>query len=347
MGLAPVGRFDEKAYDLLRKTVRVDGLRLVGLVDLYKCPLWSGKHTIPREDLACTGQRFYEECMDQLLKNLRALGVSDNLVLGGGCGLNSSYNGLLLERTGFKNLFVYCAPADDGNAVGAALLSYQRDHPTWVPRAEVRSPYLGSTLGGEALHNLVRFDRSGLITKHPGQIHEVAAQLLADGQIIGWVQGRAEFGPRALGNRSILADARDANVKDKINGRVKFREEFRPFAPSILHECGPEYFENYQESPYMERTLRFKDEVKHNVPGVVHSNGTGRLQTVKREWNEKYYDLIVAFQRRAGVPLVLNTSFNVMGKPIIHSVEDAVAVLHTTGLDALVIDDYLIKKAAR
>jgi carbamoyltransferase len=345
MGLAPTGRFDEKAYDLLRRTVRVDGLRLVGLVDLYRCPLWSKPHNIPREDLAFTGQQFFEECMTQLLKNLRALGGSDNLVLGGGCALNSSYNGLLLEQTGYRNLYVFCAPADDGNAVGAALLSYHRDHPGQPPRAAVQSPYLGSRCGGEALDNLIRFSPPGRVTHHPGQIHEVAADLLASGAIIGWVQGRAEFGPRALGNRSILADARDPNMKDKINGRVKFREEFRPFAPSILHEFGPEYFENYQESPYMERTLRFRPEVHDRVPAVVHLNGTGRLQTVKREWNEKYYDLISAFYRKTNIPLLLNTSCNVMGKPIIHSVEDAVAVLHTTGLDALIIDDYLVRKA--
>jgi carbamoyltransferase len=347
MGLAPTGRFDQKAYDLLKRTVRVDGLRLVDLPELYKCPLWSGKHNIPREDLAFTGQQLYEEWMTELLGNLRKLGISDNLVLGGGCGLNSSYNGLILEKTGFKNLYVFCAPADDGNAVGAALLSYQRDHPNWKPKPEVRSPFLGSSVGGESFKNLLRFDRSGLITHHPGQIHEVAAKLLAEGQIIGWVQGRAEFGPRALGNRSILADARDPNIKDRINGRVKFREEFRPFAPSILHEFGPEYFENYQESPYMERTLRFRPEVWRKVPGVVHVNGTGRLQTVKREWNQKYYDLISAFHQLTGIPLLLNTSFNIMGKPIIHSVEDAVAVLHTTGLDLLIIDDYLIRRPVK
>ncbi|HLW68587.1 MAG TPA: carbamoyltransferase C-terminal domain-containing protein [Gemmataceae bacterium] len=347
MGLAPTGRFNEKAYDLLKKTVRIDGLKITGLVDFAKCPLWTDRQGIAREDLAFTGQQFFEECMTQLLTNLRSLGISDNLVLTGGCALNSSCNGLILEQTGFKNLYVFCAPADDGNAVGAALLSYQRDHPDWRPPVDVQSPFLGSAMGGEALHNLVRFDRSDLVTHHPGQIHEIAAELLADGQIIGWAQGRAEFGPRALGNRSILADARNPDVKNLINGRVKFREEFRPFAPSILHEFGPEYFENYQESPYMDRTLRFRPEVKHKVPGVVHINGTGRLQTVKREWNEKYYDLIAAFHRLTGVPLVLNTSFNIMGKPIIHSVEDAVAVLHTTGLDALIIDDYLIRRPQR
>jgi carbamoyltransferase len=347
MGFAPYGHFDEKAYDLLKKAVRVEGLCLVGLADLYRCPLWFDRRGIEPANLAFTGQYVFEERMTEILNNLRKIGVSDNLVLSGGCALNSSYNGLILERTGFANLFVNSAPADDGNAVGAALLSYKRDHPDWRPRVEVHSPFLGSTVGGESLENLIRFDRSGLITHHAGQIHEVAADLLAAGEIIGWVQGRAEFGPRALGNRSILADARDPNIKDRINGRVKFREEFRPFAPSILHEFGPEYFENYQESPYMDRTLRFREAVKAKVPGVVHVNGTGRLQTVKRAWNEKYYDLISAFHRRTGVPLVLNTSFNIMGKPIIHSVEDAIAVLHTTGLDALVIEDYLIRKPSR
>ena len=137
--------------------------------------------------------------------------------------------------------------------------------------------------------------------KHcPDDIHYQAAKLLADGKIIGWVQGKAEFGPRALGNRSILADPRSPDIKDIINDRVKFREEFRPLAPSILHEFGPEYFENYQEAPYMERTLRFREEVKNRVPGVVHEDGTGRLQTVKKEWNEKYYNLIKAFYELTG-----------------------------------------------
>lgn len=129
-----------------------------------------------------------------------------------------------------------------------------------------------------------------------------------------------------------------------LNDRVKFREEFRPFAPSILHEFGPEYFERYQESPYMDRTLRFREEVADRVPGVVHADRTGRLQTVKREWNERYHDLIRAFYDLTGIPIVLNTSFNVMGKPIIHSVEDALAVFYTSGLDALIIEDELIEK---
>jgi carbamoyltransferase len=195
-----------------------------------------------------------------------------------------------------------------------------------------------------ALENLARFGKLPNLRHLPGTIARETARLLAQGQLVGWVQGRAEFGPRALGNRSILADPRPPEMKDRINERVKFREEFRPFAPSILDEYGDEYFENYQVTPYMERTLRFRESVRQKVPAIVHVNATGRLQSVRREWNEKYYDLIRAFQELTGVPMLLNTSFNIMGKPIIHSVEDALGLFFTTGLDALVIEDYLIIK---
>jgi carbamoyltransferase len=134
-------------------------------------------------------------------------------------------------------------------------------------------------------------------------------------------------------------------VKERLNDRVKFREQFRPFAPSVLHEHGPAYFENYQDSPYMERTLRFRADARAKVPGAVHVDGTGRLQSVTRTRNQRYYDLIAAFFEITGVPVLVNTSFNVMGKPIIHSVEDAIAVFYTSGLDVLVIDDTMFEKA--
>ena len=195
-----------------------------------------------------------------------------------------------------------------------------------------------------SLERLKEFGSLKKLRHLPGTIHKEAAILLAQGKLLGWVQGQSEFGPRALGNRSILADPRSANMKDRINTLVKFREEFRPFAPAILHDFGEEYFENYQESPYMERTLKFKKEVVNKVPAVVHVDYTGRVQSVKREWNTKFYDLIEAFYRLTGIPLLLNTSFNVMGKPIIHSLEDAITVFFTTGLDVLVIEDYIIEK---
>jgi carbamoyltransferase len=133
-------------------------------------------------------------------------------------------------------------------------------------------------------------------------------------------------------------------MKDRINSLVKFREEFRPFAPSILDEFGAEYFENYQVSRYMDRTLKFKESAREKVPAIVHVNRTGRLQSVRREWNALYYDLIHSFYELTSVPMLLNTSFNIMGKPIIHSVEDALGLFYTTGLEVLIIEDYLIEK---
>lgn len=352
MGLAPYGKLDKKFYQFLHSIIKVEDCTLVSgskgwnlktIFPEFRRLRESGASPLDSADLAYTGQLFFCEIVAQLLGNLYKKGISDNLVLGGGCALNSACNGKIPEMTPFKNLYVFSAPADDGNAIGAALLAYYEDNPIYSAPAKFQSPYLGSSM---CPHTLERVKKMGkLPSKLKGKnVCQRAAELLAKGKIIGWVQGRAEFGPRALGNRSILADARYADVKQRINDLVKFREEFRPFAPSILHQYGPDYFENYSESPYMERALKFKPEAAEKVPGVVHVDGTGRLQTVKREWNEKYYDLIMEFFNITGIPLILNTSFNIMGKPIIHSVEDALAVFFTTGLDALVIEDELFEK---
>ncbi len=295
-------------------------------------------------DLAHTWQAYFCQLMDVLLAQLHALAPSGDLVLSGGCALNSSYAGTILGHLPFKRLYIPSAPADDGNALGAALLAYRRENPCAPLPAITASPYLGSEISREALKRLIELGQIPKARILPGSVHLEAAKLLVSGKILGWVQGRAEFGPRALGNRSILADPRDPAMKARLNAKVKFRESFRPFAPAILHEHGPAYFVNYQESPFMERTLRFREEVKDKVPAVVHVDGTGRLQTVKRVWNQKFYDLVEAFYRLTGVPLVLNTSFNIMGKPIIHSIEDALGLFSTTGLEALVIGDYLIEK---
>lgn len=353
MGLAPYGKLDETLLTEYRDLIQLDGLSMKyrSLNQVKKCLAMLQKRfnygdisTEERADLAYTTQFFYAETVTKLLNNFYGIAPSENLVISGGCGLNSSYNGQIVERTPFKNAYIPSAPADDGNAVGAALLSWVEDGGKPRQSRTILSPYLGSQVSKQTLQDVRSFSRTPKLHELPGTVHEAAANLLAEGKIIGWVQGRAEFGPRALGNRSILADPRSPEMKDKINATVKFREEFRPFAPAILHEFGPDYFESYQETPYMERTLRFKPEAREKVPAVVHVDGTGRLQTVKKEWNEKYHALITAFFKITGVPIILNTSFNIMGKPIIHSVEDAISVFFTTGLDALVIEDYLIEK---
>jgi carbamoyltransferase len=351
MGLAPYGKLNQKVYDLLHERMRVDDLvldcpesgekALARIATFFRTPR---QPSIAAADLAYTGQVVFGELMSQLINALYDRDISENLVLGGGCGLNSSYNGKIVEQTRFRRAHVFAAPADDGNALGAALLAYADDHPERRINQRLQSPYLGSSMSRDVLGKLVTFGELPRLTHAPDDVCARTAKLLADGKIVGWVQGRAEFGPRALGNRSILADPRRTDMKDRINARVKFREEFRPFAPSILEEYGEEYFVNYQPTPYMERTLAFKDEVRDRVPAVVHVDGTGRLQTVKKEWNPRYYELIREFHALTGVPIVLNTSLNVMGKPIVHSVEDAIAVLFTSGLDAMVIEDYLIEK---
>ena len=353
MGLAPYGKLDEEFYGLLRELIRVNGLniefcpepRLTQIMQkLHAMRRKKGEPVISAANLAFAGQKVFTEVLFAYLRNLYGKGLSDNLVLGGGCALNSAANGQIIDNTEFKQVYVFSAPADDGNAVGAALLAYYEDNPDARPTRQFQSPYLGSTMSADDVEHVKKFSGIQKMTECHGDAPRRAAELLAQGKIIGWVQGRAEFGPRALGNRSILADPRSSQVKEVINARVKFREEFRPFAPSILHEHGAEYFENYQQSPYMERTLKFRRDVMDKVPGVVHEDGTGRLQSVTREGNPRYHALISHFHELTGVPLVLNTSFNVMGKPIAHSVEDAIAVFFTSGLDALFIDDLLIEK---
>jgi carbamoyltransferase len=353
MGLAAYGTLDTDLYTLLKSLVRVEGLQIVqgSFSATYKVyreleayRRECGAPPIAAANLAHTGQRVFAETVFEFLQNLHETTGMENVVLGGGCMLNSSANGGIVENTGFKQAAIYSAPADDGNSIGAALLAFYQDHPEEQRSPAYQSPYLGTEMSTETLGHLQAHGGFRHMQEFPGEIYRKAAELLAAGKIVGWVQGRSEFGPRALGNRSILADPRSAAVKDIINANVKRREEFRPFAPAILHEYGPEYFEGYQESPYMERTLRFRPEVRERVPGVVHADGTGRLQTVKAEWNEPYHKLLTAFHRITGIPILLNTSFNVMGKPIIHSVEDAVAVFCTSGLDAMVIHDFLIEK---
>lgn len=353
MGLAPYGQVDSHLLNLFRTMLVAEGLSLKHpqqtlfqtLEELEAVRRNPAKPVESVANLAQTGQAFFAELVSQLLTEFHVRCPERHLTLAGGCALNSSLNGQIASKTPYRELFIPPAPADDGAALGAAWLAFRQDQSGFgFPRSpSLLSPYLGSEICPEALSRLVRF--GGLNYRYlPQTLCEETAKLLAQGKLIGWMQGRAEFGPRALGNRSILADPRSATMKETLNSRVKFREEYRPFAPSILHEYGPEYFEDYQVSPYMERALKFRQAVQDRVPAVVHVDGTGRLQTVKAEWNPRFHRLISAFHQLTGVPILLNTSFNVMGKPIIHSVEDAVAVYLTSGLDAMVIGDFLFEK---
>lgn len=348
MGLAAYGARDEALYGRLRAMIRVEGLRLVG--DPYETiaairALRRPGPPMESADLACTGQAVFADVMTELLTNLRQRTGARRLVLGGGCALNSLYNGSLCERTGFEQLFVWAAPGDDGNALGAAWLAEAEDRgPTaWKERL---TPYLGSSLDRDAIS---RATELGGLT--PARLEgrtalERAGELIAEGNVVAVAHGRAEHGPRALGHRSILADPRDPDIKRRLNAEVKFREEFRPFAPSVLEEEAGAWFEDVTPSPFMERALSVRPERREEVPGITHVDGTARLQTVDRAVSPGFASLIDAFHRETGVPMVLNTSFNVMGKPIVHSVEDALAVFFSTGIDALVLEDRLFLKGA-
>lgn len=354
MGLAPYGEVDPALYRTLRSIFVVKSKGRLAFASPRKLARISAEVDPRRRtrdqpieaaaDLARTGQQVFIDVMDALLAELHARTRERNLVLTGGCALNSAYTGMIARDTPFERVFVPSAPGDDGNAVGAALMAWRADHPQGHPSTRCLSPYLGSAVDPADLDDVLRFSGIDGIRHLPETIVDETARLLAEGRLVGWMQGRAEFGPRALGNRSILADPRSEEMKDIVNARVKFREAFRPFAPSILHARGPEWFEDYQFSPYMERTLVWKPSMRARVPAVVHADGTGRLQSVTAEMNPRYHALISAFEARTGVPILLNTSFNVMGRPIVHGVADALSVFFTSGLDALVIGDHLICK---
>ena len=354
MGLAPYGRPDPELTGLLRRLYRIERGRLRSadaetvraVADAVLARRPADAAQTGWADLARCGQDLFAEAMDVFVAEARRLAPSENLVIAGGCALNSSYNGRVLGRSGFSRLHVPSAPADDGNAIGAAWLAYAQDHPGWAgPPAAARplAASLGSRVSTEPLERMSAWEPRARRLGHEGVTRE-AARILAEGGLVGWVQGRAEFGPRALGNRSILADPRPERAKEILNAKVKYREAFRPFAPSILAEAGPDWFEDYSDSPYMERTLVWREEMRARVPAVVHADGTGRLQSVTPERNPAYAALIGAFRDLTGVPILLNTSFNVMGKPIVHSAEDAILMFVTSGLDALVVEDWLVVK---
>ncbi|RZJ45954.1 MAG: carbamoyl transferase [Brevundimonas sp.] len=355
MGLAAFGTPDEALVDALETMLNiVDGrpqLPEQAIIDavVARARPHARAPSDPIQqaaDLAASGQAAYARLVDRILQSCAELGER-NLVLSGGCALNSSYNGTIRGRFGFDTVHVPSAPADDGNALGAALLSWMQDHPEQPAATGRITPFLGTAPDRRVIDKAVANCGHAGISDcgGPDGLATLAGRLAA-GQIIGVMRGGAEFGPRALGHRSILADPRPADMKDRLNQRVKGREPYRPFAPIVpAHRVG-EWFDRPQPSPYMSFTLPWKSGVRDRVPAVVHADGTGRLQTVDAAADPWMSGLLDAMEAQTGVPIVLNTSFNVMGKPIVHSVQDAMAVLATTGLDGVLLDDVLIEKSA-
>jgi len=296
------------------------------------------------EKIAAAMQRVFEESVTDILRRLHARTGLDQLAVAGGCFMNSVYNGKIEEQTPFKDVFIGSSPDDSGTAVGAALwLAAQRSGKR-APEP-VHHNYWGPEYTDVQCLDVARRFRitSAQVVDDPSAR---AAKDLVDGKIIAWFQGRMEFGQRALGNRSILLDPRRKDGKDVVNAAIKFREGFRPFAPAILLEKTHEWFECAPGTkvPFMERVLRFRPEKRELVPAVVHVDGSGRLQTVDRDSASRYRALIEAFDKLTGVPVVLNTSFNLNGEPIVCSPEDALRTFYTCALEVLYLGNVRITK---
>ncbi len=294
-------------------------------------------------DLAAAAQAMFEEIYFHLMRALHKRTGLKNLVLAGGTALNSLANGKVREQTPFEELFIPPVPDDSGCSVGAAFYIHHMLND--APRDYVmRTNYLGPRFSDdEIIAELTRYKAAFEIIDDRAAR---AAGLIAAGNIIGWFQGAMEFGDRALGNRSILGDPRDPALKDKVNESVKYREPFRPFAPSTLEEHAADYFVDPTPAPFMEKVFPIRPDKRDTIPAVVHADGTGRLQTVSREQNLLFYELIEHFHTLTGVPAVLNTSFNVKGEPIVCTPSDALRTFHTSGLDALIIGPCLLTKGS-
>lgn len=295
------------------------------------------------EKLAAAMQRVFEETVTDMLKRLHARTGMDKLVVSGGCFMNSVYNGKIEEQTPFKQVYIGSSPDDSGTAVGAALWLDAQRRSARSPEP-VRHNYWGPEYtDAQCLEVAKKFKLAAEVVDDPSAR---AAKDLVDGKIIGWFQGKMEFGQRALGNRSILLDPRRKDGKDVVNAAIKFREAFRPFAPAILAEKAHEWFECAPgtQVPFMERVFQFRPEKRELVPAVVHADGSGRLQTVDKNSSPRYHALIGAFEKLTGVPIVLNTSFNLNGEAIVCSPEDAIRTFYTCALEVLYLGNVRITK---
>ncbi|XLS27381.1 carbamoyltransferase [Flavobacteriaceae bacterium M23B6Z8] len=360
MGLAPMGDpapFKEKVKEIL-KVDSEGNLKIDLSYFLYQHMGWRrcsqkffDTFGAPREmngpfeshhmNTAAAFQEVLEDRALEIAQILYHKTKADYLVISGGVSLNSVMNGRIVRESSFKDVFVIPAAGDNGTAIGAAyylyngILGKERNY-------VLDDPYLGTFYTNEEIKKVL--DGAKLTYEYHEDIIEAASELLVEGKIIGWFQHAMEIGPRALGSRSILANPAFPNMKDKINAEVKFREAYRPFAPSVITDAVKDFFEIEVEAPFMLKVCDVKPEKKAIIPAVTHVDGSARVQTVNRKTHERYYDLIKTMGDKTGVPVVLNTSFNIQGEPLVESPKDAVRCFYSTGLDALVIGNYVLRK---
>ena len=362
MGLAPYG--EPRYVDAFRELIDIaaDGsfaldMRYYAhhlsessmLMDLFETHMGQPKRSPNAEltqfhkDIARSGQAIVEEAMVKIGRDLHQRYGVDKIVIGGGVGLNSVGNFRILEQTPFTDIFIQPAAGDDGAAIGAALYIYHcvLGHPR---QFQMKHAYFGPEFDDVAIETTLRSLGCQYEKLTEDALIEKTAQLLVDGQVLGWFQGRMEFGPRALGNRSIIADPRNVAMKDIINAKVKYREWFRPFAPSVAKESAGIYFDLDVDSPFMLLVPKVRDAWRDKLPAITHEDGTGRVQTVEAEINPRYYKLIKQFGKLSGVDVVLNTSFNVRGEPVVCTPEDAIRCYEKTGIDYLVMGNFIVSQ---
>ncbi len=293
-------------------------------------------------DVAAAFQRVLENKVLEICDVLYNKTKADHLVISGGVSLNSVMNGRIVRESKFKDVYVMPAAGDNGTAIGAAYYLYNGLFDK--ERSFVHlNPYVGTEYTNGEIEKVLKGAK--LRYERHEDICEKAASLLKEGKIIGWFQDKMEIGPRALGSRSILANPAFPDMKDKINAEVKFREAYRPFAPSSTVEAYKDYFELDVEAPFMLKVCQVKEEKKAIIPAIVHVDGSARLQTVRKELHPRYHELISKLGQKTGVPVVLNTSFNIQGEPVVESPKDAIRCFFSTGLDALVIGNYVLFKS--
>ena len=371
MGLAPYG--NDEYYNILKTELKFESKefnirKLLSLAKrgfrpedvLYQLPNYgSFLKKFPRRvkgepltdvhrNLAYAVQKITEDVMVHLANWLHEETGSKNLCIAGGVGLNCVANYQVLIRSNFDNIFIHPNPGDNGHAVGQALFAYCEIEGNQRNYVETHD-YLGAEYSEDCYRKAVETvaSRDDLVVQEFSDLsglYDEMAKAIAEGKIASWCQGRSEFGPRALGNRSILADPRRHDMKDILNSRVKFRESFRPFTPSVMAERSSEFFELDVESPFMLLAAYVKKGKAELVPAITHEDNTARVQTVTPDVNERYYGLISAFEKRTGIPMVLDTSFNIADEPIVETPDDAIRCFLSTDIDVLGVGNFFISK---
>ncbi|WP_400161932.1 carbamoyltransferase [Brevibacillus sp. TJ4] len=351
MGLAPYGR-DTYVKEFAR-FYSIDGYRFrqtfeqkLEMVSYIRDVLKREEHSFEaKADLAYAVQHHTETILLSICNELYKATGCKNLCIAGGVALNSVANAKILEDTPFQHVFIQPASGDAGTSIGAALYGYHvlSNRPREAT-GQLFSPYLGKQYAESEVLAALESCKESIQVEKPADCAETVAQLLTEGYIVAWFHGRSEIGPRALGNRSILVDPRRSEMKDILNARVKHREPFRPFAPIVLEEYQTAYFELDHPSYYMLLVPRVKPDKVEEIPAVTHVDGTGRVQTVSKKLNPYLYGLLEKFYEKTGVPVLLNTSFNDNGEPIVESPADAVKCFLGTDIDYLAINGYLVRK---